>query len=250
MKPFPRLKFCGFTREVDIEDAIRAGASAIGLNFVAKSKRYVDPKTAARLSQVASGQIQRVGIFANSTPEQVAHVVRLVGLDAIQLHGSEELDWLPCAQICEGLTGIPVIRALPYRGLQDDSSIEEWSREANDCDSNVVAILVDAYDPTLLGGTGKTVRWDLLYPRPKAFFASKAGMQESSGTGDASVAPLILAGGIDRHNVTQACQIARPSGIDLASGIEIEPGIKDRDAMFRVAELAHAYFEGFCFEES
>jgi phosphoribosylanthranilate isomerase len=83
----------------------------------------------------------------------------------------------------------------------------------------------------------------LLYPRPKAFFARKSEVEQHSQKDDVAVAPLILAGGIDRYNVSQACGIARPDGIDLASGIEKEPGIKDRDAMFAVAELVRAHFE-------
>jgi phosphoribosylanthranilate isomerase len=242
MKPFPRLKFCGFTREIDVEHAIEAGASAIGLNFVPASKRYIDPINAVRLSQVAQGRIQRVGVFANATPDQVGQVVRSVGLDAVQLHGSEKLDWLASARTLECLVGTPVIRSLPYRGSQDDAAIATWSREANDPTSTLSAILVDAYDPTLLGGTGQTVRWDLLYPRPTPFFACKS-TEQISGSLAAPVAPLILAGGIDQHNVMQACRMARPDGIDLASGIEKEPGIKDRDAMFAVAEWVNAYFD-------
>ena len=243
MKAFPRLKFCGFTREIDVEHAIEAGASAIGLNFVATSKRYIDPIAARRLSLVAKGRIQRVGVFADSTLNHVAELVRSVDLDAVQLHGSEGLDCLASAQTVEGLAGIPLIRSLPYRGSQDDSSIADWCREANDPKSALCAILIDAYDPTLLGGTGKTVRWDLLYPRPNAFFASKTEIQHRSDHDNAAGAPLILAGGIDRHNVMLACRMARPDGIDLASGIETEPGVKDRDAMFAVADAVHAYFQ-------
>jgi phosphoribosylanthranilate isomerase len=242
MKPFPRLKFCGFTREIDVEHAIQAGASAIGLNFVPKSKRYVDSITAVRLSQIAKGQIQCVGVFANSTVAHVAQLVQSIGLDAVQLHGAEGLEWLASARTHEGLAGIPLIRSLPYRGNLDDPAIAQWCREANDPQSVLCAILVDAYDSALLGGTGKTVRWDLLYPRPKAFFASKLNELAPFENEALGAAPLILAGGIDRHNVSQACRRARPDGIDLASGIETEPGIKDRDAMFAVAELVHAYF--------
>lgn len=240
MKLYPRLKFCGFTRELDIENAIQAGASAIGLNFVVKSKRYIDPSRGVRLSQIAAGRIQRVGVFANATPLEVAEVVGICELDAIQLHGSEGLDWFEEAQQLPGLRGLPLIRALAYRGGIDDPFLAAWSSQANDQHSPVSAILVDAYDANLMGGTGKTVRWDLLFPRPRAFYAGKsAGLVVAHAT----PAPLILAGGIDRNNVAEACRLAQPDGIDLASGIESEPGIKDRDAMFAVAEQVRDYFE-------
>lgn len=240
MKPFPRLKFCGFTREVDVESAIEAGASAIGLNFVPNSKRFVEPSIASSLSRVAAGRILRVGVFVNSTPEEVADVCSLCELDAIQLHGDERLEWLERSQRIERLRGLPILRALPYRGRDDDAAIEPWSRAANDPASPVVAILVDAYDPAdpaARGGTGKMARWDLLYPRPPSFSSREPG-----GTRSPATAPLILAGGIDRHNVLEACSIARPDGIDLASGIESAPGIKDREAMFAVAQAVRSLF--------
>jgi phosphoribosylanthranilate isomerase len=240
MKTFPRLKFCGLTREIDIENAIEAGASAIGLNFVATSKRYVDVDSAARLCQVAAGRVERVGVFANASPHQVQTVLQTCPLDTIQLHGDEDLTWLQEARQWEGLSHLSVLRAIRYRGPESHPAIAAWSREANDPDSSVAAILVDAYSPGNLGGTGQTVRWDLLYPRPQSFFACKPTQLSET---HASSAPLILAGGLDRHNVSQALRIAHPDGIDLASGIESQPGVKDRNAMFAIATIVRQYFE-------
>ncbi|MFN9850895.1 MAG: phosphoribosylanthranilate isomerase [Planctomycetota bacterium] len=240
MKTFPRLKFCGFTREIDVENAIEAGASAIGLNFVAASKRYVDVHTAARLSHVAAGRVERVGVFANASPDQVQEVLQTCPLDTIQLHGDEDLTWLQGVRQREGLNRLAVLRAVRYRGPEDHPTIAAWSREANDPESPVSAILVDAYSPGHLGGTGLTVRWDLLYPRPQSFFACKVS---GSSETQSSSAPMILAGGLDRNNVFQALRIAHPDGIDLASGIESQPGVKDRDAMVTIAAIVRQYFE-------
>lgn len=239
MKRVPRLKFCGLTRDVDVESAIESGASAIGLNFVATSKRLITLKVASHLSQIAAGRILRVGVFVNAAPHQVAEILRACPLDAIQLHGDEGTDWVAHAQSYPELVELPILKALPYRGGEDDPAVDRWSRETKDPESPVSAILVDAYNPIERGGTGKTVRWDLIEPRPASFFATKPS--QSLVVGKTS-APLILAGGIDRNNVSEACQRAKPDGIDVASGIEIAPGIKDRDAMLSIAEQVHAYF--------
>jgi phosphoribosylanthranilate isomerase len=240
MKNYPRLKFCGMTREIDVQCAIEVGASAVGFNFVPASKRYIDPAWGAKLAQIADNRILRIGIFANSNPDEVANVAQICPLDAIQLHGNEGLDWLQESQKIPELVGKSVIRALPYRGREDDDLLATWSCEANDPESPVVAILVDAFDPQQMGGTGNTTRWDLLYPRPKAFFASP---KESGHRSPPIAAPLILAGGIHPQNVADALRIARPEGIDLASGIELSPGIKDRNAMLAVSESVRSYFE-------
>lgn len=244
MKRVPRLKFCGLTREVDVKSAMESGACAIGLNFVATSKRLIDLKVASHLSQIAAGKILRVGVFVNTEPHQVAEILRVCSLDAIQLHGDEGIEWVDRAQSHPELAKLPIFKALPYRGGGDDPAVERWSREAKDPRSPVAAILVDAYDPVERGGTGKIVRWDLLDPRPASFFVTKPSQGEITDKiiTENSSAPLILAGGINRHNVSEACERAKPEGIDVASGIEIAPGIKDREAMFSIAEQVHAHF--------
>jgi phosphoribosylanthranilate isomerase len=239
MKRFPRLKFCGLTRGEDVEHAIEAGASAIGLNFVSTSKRFIPPRAASALSRVGEGRILRVGVFVNASPAEVVQVVQQCPLDAIQLHGDEGIDWLERSRDYSPLHGIPILRALPYRGAEDDRDLTQWSREANDPLSPVNAVLIDAFDPIVRGGTGKVARWDLLFPRPASFFSNRT-VPDPVTPGPR--APMILAGGIDRNNILEACAIARPDGIDIASGIESAPGIKDRAAMFAIAQLLRDYF--------
>jgi phosphoribosylanthranilate isomerase len=90
----PQLKFCGFTRQEDVAQALELQIDAIGLNFYPKGKRYIEPQSARKLSLIAQGACLRVGIFVDSTPEQIDRVLSFCPLDAIQLHGSETVDWL------------------------------------------------------------------------------------------------------------------------------------------------------------
>jgi phosphoribosylanthranilate isomerase len=210
------------------------------LNFVPASKRYVSLRLAAELSRAAAGRIQRIGVFVNATPQHVADVLHVCELDAIQLHGDEPVEWLHQAQQFEGLRDLPVLRSLPYRGVDDDAMIAAWSDQVFDPGSPVCAILIDAFDPTTRGGTGKTARWDLLSPRPHSFCLPATDSRFTSKT---PPAPLILAGGLQPSNIATACEIAKPDGVDVASGIETVPGIKDRDAMLAMAESVRRYFQ-------
>jgi phosphoribosylanthranilate isomerase len=242
MKILPRLKFCGFTRRDDVVAAIDAGADAIGLNFYPASKRFVTPQLGEELSRCAEGQTLRVGVFVNATPAEVESVVRSCSLDLIQLHGDEDAPWLEEASKLQSLNGIGVLRALPYRGEVDDAAIRLWSSLALTKSSPVIGILVDAYDPIDRGGTGRTVRWDTLYPRPRSF---DGRIEDSLNVPQEAItyAPCMLAGGIRVDNVVEALATARPDGIDLASGIESAPGIKDHRLMHRIAEQVHRYFD-------
>jgi len=232
MHTIPRLKFCGFTRMVDVDAAIVAGADAIGLNFYEKSRRYVDPEHAAPLSRAMEGRVQRVGVFVDATPAEVAEVVSKCALDVVQLHGDESPTWVLESLNQPSLQGLGIIKALAYRGPEDDAHVAAWSALANEVGTRFIGLLVDAYDPVLRGGTGRTARWDLLNPRPKSFVA----------LGNRFPTPLILAGGIHRGNVSDALRIARPDGIDLASGIEASPGIKDPEAMRKIGRIAREYY--------
>jgi phosphoribosylanthranilate isomerase len=229
----PRLKFCGFTRMEDVLAAIDAGADAIGLNFYEKSRRYIDPVKAAALSGAMDGRVQRVGVFVDATPAEVAAVVARCALDVVQLHGDESPEWVRASQKYPSLRGLGIIKALPYRGPEDDPYVAQWSAYGAEAGSQFVALLVDAYDPVLRGGTGRTARWDLLSPRPRSFFTEQ-------GDGDAT--PLILAGGIQCGNAREALQAAKPDGIDLASGIEVSPGIKDPEAMQEIGRIVRQHY--------
>ncbi len=201
--------------------AIDVGADAIGINFYPSSPRFVPPEQAAALSEIGRGKVLVVGVFVNSSVEHIRDVVRTCHLDIIQLHGDE----LPDFVIGHGLP--PVVKAMPWRlGSKEDACIATaWNDQADL--SNLSGILVDAFDPVQRGGTGRVARWDLLYPRPTAL----------------SARPLILAGGLTESNVGDAIQISRPDAVDTASGIETEPGIKDKVKMQQFVREARKGFE-------
>jgi phosphoribosylanthranilate isomerase len=222
----PKIKFCGFTRHEDLEVACSLGVDAVGLNFYSRSPRYVSLNLGRELSAIADGRATRVGVFVNSTPSEVAYIVESCPLDVIQLHGDEGLNWIEEALNIPLLVGIPILRALSWRGPscpEDEQAASKWAGHPM-----VEGLLVDAHDPVQRGGTGKVARWDLLTPRP-------APLQSKT---------FWLAGGITPQNVQQAIEVVRPDGIDLASGIEISPGIKSQELMKLVCEKIQGWAAG------
>jgi phosphoribosylanthranilate isomerase len=243
---FPRLKFCGFTREEDVRLACDLGVDAIGLNFYPQSPRYVDRGLGRSLSQVVRPRAICVGVFVNATPQEVAETVIECSLDVVQLHGEEPIGWLDQAESYSALREIPILRAISWRESidrraasprrpgatnaplrqpiepSDESRAAEWASH-----ENVVGMLVDAHDPVQRGGTGKTARWDLLSPRPAAFGHK----------------PFLLAGGLKVENVEEAIRQTQPDGVDVASGIESAPGIKDSSLMRTMVELVRSHLK-------
>jgi phosphoribosylanthranilate isomerase len=226
---FPKIKFCGLTRAEDVTAAIACGANAIGLNFYRASPRYIAPAAARELGEIAlrarvkGENVMRVGVFVNATPSEVSEILSLCPLDCIQLHGDESTGWLEGSLDFPALQTIRFIKAIAWRGCQEDQEIaRDWNSVT---DPRLLGLLVDAYDPIQRGGTGKTARWDLLFPRPielKRF-------------------PILLAGGLTLENLAHALEIARPDGIDVASGIEVRPGIKDHSKMLAVGDIARQF---------
>jgi len=222
----PKIKFCGLTRSEDVTAAIACGADAIGLNFYHASPRYVAPATARELGEIAqksqgiSNSVMRVGVFVNASPSEVDAVLAICPLDCIQLHGDETPNWLDDSLAFSSLQSIYFIKAIAWRDCDEDRTIAlHWSGKH---DARLLGLLVDAFDPIQRGGTGKTARWDLLSPRPF----------ELKNT------PLLLAGGLTSENIAEAIRIAKPQGIDVASGIEISPGFKDYAKMQAIGDIA------------
>jgi phosphoribosylanthranilate isomerase len=215
----PRLKYCGLTRSADVLAAIELGADAIGINFVETSPRCVSEVTARELVSAMDGKALAVGVFVNESIDRVAEIVDSSGIQAIQLHGDEPTSWMINAGDHPLLATIPILRSIPWRGIQTDHAlVQDWVNVGH---RNLLAFLVDAFVPNQRGGTGHTVRWELLAPRPAVF----------------GKVPILLAGGIKPDNVADAIRQARPDGIDVASGIETAPGIKDAEKMRAVAAV-------------
>ena len=214
----PKIKFCGLTRTEDVVAAIECGADAIGLNFYKPSPRYVSPENARHLSQVADKLVLRVGVFVNASPIEVDAVLAICQLDCIQLHGDETPDWIDEAAVIPSLKSILFIKAVAWRDMEEDrTKVLAWTRRHH---PRLLGLLVDAFDPVQRGGTGKQARWDLLFPRSAEFRNTS----------------ILLAGGLTPENISQAIEIAKPDGVDIASGIESAPGLKDHSKMRAIAE--------------
>lgn len=187
-----RVKICGVRDLRDAHAATDAGADALGFNFVPTSPRFIQPDACAKIVRTLPPFVARVGVFANMPRERILEIVREVGLTAIQLHGDE------LAGDCTGF-GLPVIKAIQ---IVDARSLEQLAVYAG-----VSAILLDGKSP----GGGQPFDWDL-----------------ARGI---TVAPVILAGGLHAGNVAEAIGMVRPYAVDVASGVESEPGRKDPEKL-------------------
>lgn len=206
-----RIKICGITRPADGRAAARAGADAIGLVFANSPRRVTTAQARAIIANLPP-YISTVGVFVNSRAETIANHVAEVGLGEVQLHGDES------PGIVEKLRGLRVTKALRVR---DRTFLDDVQRFA---DAGVAAILLDAYTPSVRGGTGRKLDWDLVVG------VLRAGAIESR-------VPLLLAGGLTPMNVRIGIRKLRPWGVDVSSGVELEPGIKCPD---KIAEFVAA----------
>jgi phosphoribosylanthranilate isomerase len=191
-----KIKICGVTRSADAARAAGAGVDFLGLNFWPSSKRYLAPGAAPEVAAAAraAGTAELVGVFVNAAIDHIAAVAREVGLDVIQLHGDETADDV---RAIRQATGRPVWKAIAVAEPRDLASLDGWS---------VDAFLLDA--PTAgRGGGGVVFDWSLV--------------------GDARGYRVVLAGGLGPHNVGAAIAAVAPWAVDVASGIESAPGIKD-----------------------
>jgi phosphoribosylanthranilate isomerase len=198
-----KLKVCGITSLPDAQDAVSCGAAYLGFNFYPKSPRYIDPATAGFIIERLPREVIPVGIFVNEPrPEDVLEIIRLSGVWMAQLHGEEDGDY------CERIGAHRVIKAVRPNDGFDVRSVSGMPASA---------ILLDAFDPKLYGGTGKTANWEVA--REIARFSR-----------------VFLAGGLSPDNVAEAIRAVGPFAVDLNSGIESSPGRKDLAKLRRVRE--------------
>lgn len=191
------LKICGVTNAGDGEQLAELGVDALGVNFWPGSKRYLDPPKADFLADL-QGRILRVGVFVNADPELPKALYEKGWIDLVQFHGDETAD--DCMEFAK--SGIPFIKALGVRGAADIATAGAFGARG---------ILLDAHAPGIYGGTGETIDWHLV----RRFI------------GDHPDLPVVLAGGITPENIGEAILTARPAAVDVASGAEISPGVKD-----------------------
>lgn len=205
------VKICGLTRRADVEAAAAAGATWVGLNFWPGSRRVVTPAQAAPLAAAArAAGLGVVGLFVDAPLDELRRVHGEVGLDRAQLHGDEPP--AACAEAA-GALGLAVWKAVAVGDAFAPAQLDGWPVEA---------VVLDAVTPGR-GGSGRTIRWDL---------AGDAARRRR----------VVLAGGLTPDNVGAAVRAARPWAVDVASGVEATPGIKDaaRVAAFVAAARAAA----------
>jgi phosphoribosylanthranilate isomerase len=193
------LKVCGVTNTADAERLVELGVDAIGVNFWSGSPRHVASTGAGWLTAL-EGRILRVGVFVNASATLQISLVREGLLDLVQLHGDETL--VDAAALREA--GIPFIKAIGVKTHADLERVEDF---------RAAAVLLDAHAPGVYGGTGETFDWNTALD-----FKSKHPQL-----------PLILAGGIKPENAARAAEMLHPSALDVASGAESSPGVKDFD---------------------
>jgi len=195
------VKICGMTRVEDAMAAVDAGAGAIGFIFWPASPRFIDPHRARKIAAMLPPFVTAVGVFVNQSLDYVNGVSSLVRLGAVQLHGDET------PAFAAAVTS-PVIKAMSL-GAGD---VQAWPAE--------VRLLLDVHDPAVRGGTGRTIDWTAA--------ADVAARRE-----------ILLAGGLTPDNVADAVARVRPFGIDVSSGVESAPGIKDHRRLRALFEAVH-----------
>ncbi len=193
-----KVKICGITRMMDAEKAVEFGADALGFIF-AESPRKITPQKARDIARKISPFVKTVGVFVNEQTPEIRKIMNFCGLDLLQLHGNESVT------VCSGLAP-RVIKAFRIQGKESLLQIPEFK-------NHVRAILLDTYRKGLNGGTGKIFDWGL------AIEAKKAGI------------PMVLSGGLGLDNIEEALERVNPFAIDISSGVEERPGIKDHGRM-------------------
>lgn len=193
------VKICGITEAKTADYLLASGVDAMGLVFVPQSPRALDIDTAKALAELTGPAICRVGLFMDAPVEFVVQVLDQVPLDALQFHGQES------ALECERY-GRPYLKAL---GLADEVSDELWLERAAEY-QGAQALLIDSHASGQMGGTGQAGDWARL--KRLAQCLNK---------------PWIMAGGLGPENVADAIKTLSPDGVDLSSGVESQPGIKD-----------------------
>lgn len=197
------VKICGITRLDDALAAAEMGADAIGFIFWPDSPRFIDPYRARTIAAALPGFVTPVGVFVDQPAEYVGGVANLVRLGGIQLHGSETPAYAAAF-------GRRIVKALSA----DYAAADAWP--AN------VTLLLDAHDPVKKGGTGRTIDWD-------------------AAAAVASRRSVLLAGGLTPENVAEAIARVRPFGVDVSSGVEQAPGIKDHQRLQALFKAIHGH---------
>ena len=204
------VKICGLTVLEEAENAVAAGAAALGVNFYPPSKRFLPPGRRDWLREVSGGAV-RVGVFVNAEVSVIREAFDAGWIDWAQLHGDES----PSHGVELERAGIPFIKAVGVRGEASLVGIREFGAGV---------ILLDAYCPGQYGGGGRTFDWTLA----GKFVSENPDLK------------VLLSGGLTPENVAAAVTAVRPAGVDVASGVETAPGRKDASLLRRFVAAAQS----------
>lgn len=202
-----RVKICGLTRAEDVAAAVAAGADSLGFNFWRGSPRYIDSGRAARLVENVPPSVLTVGVFVDEELEQVLAIAEQTGIMALQLHGSETPEYV------DRLGAYLKIKTLKVGDDFQPETLRQYESAS--------LFLLEGYVAGRVGGTGKTFDW------------SRAERAKEFGK-------IILAGGLTPRNVAGAVRRVRPWGVDVATGVESEPGKKDPRLIREFIEAARS----------
>lgn len=198
-----KLKVCGITSIEDANAAVECATEYLGFNFYRKSPRYTTPEAAREIIQQLPNGVITVGIFVNEArPEDVIEILKASGVQMAQLHGDED------AAYCSAVGAERVIKALRVGESFDMRQVLNYP---------AWAILLDAFDKNLFGGTGKVTNWEV---------AREA----------AKLTRLFLAGGLSSENIAEAIRAVEPFAVDVNSGVETAPGKKDAAKLQKLKE--------------
>ncbi len=200
-------KICGITRLTDALHAVQHGATALGFVFWPHSPRHVSPEKAAEIIGELPDTVTAVGVFVNQPVDEIAHIAAAARITVIQLHGEEPPAYASAL-------AWPVWRAASLHAM--NGTLADWPADTT--------VLLDAHDPVRRGGTGSRIDW-------------------TAAAGIAKRRRVVLAGGLTPENVADAIETVRPFGVDVSSGVEETPGVKDLDKVARFLERAKAAFD-------
>lgn len=204
------VKICGITRWEDAWLAAGLGAAAVGFVFWPGSRRSIEPMAAGDIVRRLPASVTPVGVFVNQPAEHVNAVAQALGLGAVQLHGAETREY--CARITT-----PIIKAVPVGSGFRVTAVADLPAG--------VTVLLDVDDPVARGGTGRAVDW-------------------MAAREVARMRRTILAGGLTPENVVAAIRTVEPDGVDVSSGVESKPGVKDHRRLRRFFDAINSSVVG------
>jgi phosphoribosylanthranilate isomerase len=200
-----RVKICGITNNEDAQKAVFYGASSVGFIFYKKSPRYISPSKAKKIIDALPPFVAPVGVFVNLSERAVRDICKFTGIKTLQFHGDET------AVFCKRFKGYKIIKAFRIIHAAELNNVSKYK---------VDAYLFDAAKKGEYGGTGETFDWSILQ-------------------GKKLERPVILSGGINTENVLEAIDTVKPYAIDVSSGVEKSPGIKDPRLIRTLLDMVH-----------